>query len=153
MSTLTIPSLEELYDRFFVSELLKNGRCPPDDRGWLEAFAGVCRSQSTFILSEFKADEDLVERAGDVVVYREGRFTSVRELVDACASHNWNGTIYEAWVWETAQRVHALMRRLDAISGRALRLYAEHLDYYEVDTGAMQEAIYEARLARGEVDC
>ena len=60
--------------------------------------------------------------------------------------------IYEAWVWETAQRVHTLMRNLDAISARALRLYAEHLGFYEIDTAAMQEAIHDARLARGELD-
>jgi hypothetical protein len=152
MSTQPVRDLAELYNRFVVSKLFKNARGPVGDKGWLAAFAEMCRSKTAFILAEFKADSTLVERAGDLVVYREGSFVSVRELVDACASHNWNGTIYEAWVWETAQRVHALMRNLDAISAQALRLYAENLGYYEIDTGAMQEAIYEARLARGEVE-
>lgn len=144
---------EQLYDRFYMAELFKNARTPRGNEAWLESFADMCRSQSTFILADFKADPDLIERAGDLIVCKDGRFASIHELVDACASHKWNQMIYEAWVWETAQRVHRLMRSLDPISGRALRLYAEHLQYYEIDTNMMQESIYEARLAMGEFDC
>ena len=54
-------------------------------------------------------------------------------------------------MWETAQRVHTLIRGLDVTSTRAFRLNAEHLGYYQVDTGAMEEAIHEARLATGEI--
>jgi len=148
MSTQQTACLEETH----LSELFKTGHNPPDDRSWLEAFASMCRSQSTFILAEFAADKHLVERAGDLVVYRNGHFVSVRQLVDACASHNWNRLLYEAWAWETAQRVQALLRCFDVSSARAVRLYAEHLGYYQIDTGAMQEVICEARLATGDID-
>lgn len=136
----------DVYDRSLLSELFNNGHRPLDDESWLEVFAEMSKSQATFILADFTAAENLIERAGDVITYRQGLFASVRELVDACASHRWNGTIYEAWVWETARRVHTLLRNLDATSARALKLYSQHLGYYEIDTGSMQDALHEARL-------
>ncbi len=147
MSTQLLPGLNEPYRRRLLSELFKNGRAALDDKNWREIFAQMTRSQTLFILADLVADQHLIERAGDVIIYREGRFSPVRELVAACASHKWNGTIYEAWAWETAQRIRTLLRSLDAIGARALKLYAQHSHYYEVDTGAMREAILEAKIA------
>jgi hypothetical protein len=116
-----------------------------EDREWLQQNAQALRSQTDYLIAEHAKDACLHERAAEMTIWRDGRFISVRELVDQCASHNWNGLIYEAWVFQTACRVHDLIRTLDETVARAVKLRAQQLDYYEVDYSEMVQALEEAR--------
>jgi len=125
----------------------KSSPTDPGDQQWLSDCAQMFRSQTAYLFSDWIKAADLADRAAEVMTWRQGRFICVRELVDQCAAHEWNGTIYEAWVWETACRVRALIRSLDAISARAAKAYAQHLDYYEADWSLAREAINDALAA------
>lgn len=121
------------------------------DQQWLLGLSAMLRSQSDFWLAEFFGDSSLPERAGDVIIWHQGKFSRVRDLVEQCAAHSWNYSIYEAWVWQTAHHVHHLIRRVDVSARRAVMHHAHHHGYYEIDTRAMEDAIAEARgLLEGE---
>lgn len=119
----------------------------PVDREWLTDLRDSVRSLIHFQLSTCAYEHELVERAAAVTIWHGGRFQTVRELVNQCAAHNWNGTIYEAWVWETSNQVRNLLcdlyRRKDD-SRRAVEVYAEHLGYLEPSYSEAMEAIEEA---------
>ena len=119
-----------------------------DDQRWLADFSCFIRSHATFVLAELDQDQALLnEVAPEVLVWRKSQFTSVADLVRECESHRFGGLVYEAWVWETGNRVHALVNRLDPIPAAALIHHAKHLDYYDIDPAAMEEALDEARRA------
>lgn len=128
-------------------KLFSIGCTPQGNRDFIEALTKLLRSHADFLLAELGLGGDLVERAGNLMVCCDNRLASIRELVEACVSHTWNGLIYEAWVWETAHRVRQLMQSIDPTSARALKLYAQYVGYYELDTSAMQDALYEAKRA------
>jgi hypothetical protein len=83
--------------------------------------------------------------ASRVLVWRDGRFSTIAELIQVCEKHNYGGLVYEAWIWETANRVHDVIRTLRSTAARAMRLVAERYDYYTIDTGAMHSALDYAR--------
>lgn len=110
---------------------------------------GDCfRSQVDFLLAELKDETALPDRAGDFITWRKGRFITIRELVDECGSHRYGGLVYEAWAWETARRVRAIISDLSPIAARAMVLYAKHTGTFEMDAEAMMEAL---RLAQREL--
>lgn len=125
-----------------------------EDRQWIDGFDRLLRSHTAFLIAEFIHEPSLIDQAApNVIVWLDGQFSSVGELVDACGSDGWNTSIYEAGVWQTAQQMHSLLCRLDAISttaATAAEHYAWQLDYYEIDTAAMSEALEEARPLYGE---
>lgn len=121
-----------------------------DDQEWLACFRGHVRSRTLFMMSVWLQTDDLINHAGAVTIWHKGKFQSVRELVEECASHGWNGTIYEAWVWETSNRVRELLWTLfadDDAAAEAIEIYARHLDpnYFEASYGEAMEAIAEAQ--------
>lgn len=147
MFARTTPARPIVGYRPLLLKLFSTGRTPHGDRGYIEALTKLLRSHADFLLAELGFRGDSVERAGNVIVCCDNRFASIRELVDACAAHTWNGLIYEAWVWETAHRVCQLMQSIDPTSARALKLYAQYVGYYDLDASAMQDALYEAKRA------
>src|SRR5687767_14356680 len=80
-----------------------------EDHQWLERFRQFCRSHAAFLSAARTSSTDATDLAAEVMVWRSGTFTTVRELVHECGNHRWNGLIYEAWVWETAHRVRRLI--------------------------------------------
>jgi hypothetical protein len=124
------------------------------DRRWLLDLRNLLRSHVEFFEGTRHQAHDLNQRAAAVTVWRRGRFQTVQELVDECADHNWNGQIYEAWVWETSNRVRDLMETLGAendVVVAAVQLHARHVGYFEVSCGEAMDAIDEARrLLYGE---
>lgn len=128
-----------------MHELNERGALPPELHEWLRQLAETHRTQLDFMLAQRRGDKDLYELAAAVLIQRDGRFITLRTLVDECGSRNWNRLIYEAWAWETSQRIRALESRLDPLEVRALKCYAR--EFYEIDSGQMLEALAEARCA------
>lgn len=89
------------------------------------------RSGADFLLAELKEDPALLDHAANVIAWHENRFTTVRELMDECESHQAGVRICEDWTLETARRVSVLMRSLHKTPGRALTVYAKHCGFLE----------------------
>lgn len=118
------------------------------DRQWLSDLRNLLRLHAEFFEATQREAHDLNERAADLIVWHEGRFQTVRELVDECANHNWNGMIYEAWVWETSNRVHRLIATLGVendVAVRAIELHARQLEYFDASYCEAMDAMAEAR--------
>jgi hypothetical protein len=121
---------------------------------WLLGFRWALRSESDFYLAWRRGDPAVAEFAANLVMYVEGQFRSVRDLVEECASHGWNSTIYEAWQYETAVRVRACARRVRGLGhgagdlgACAIELWAKQLDVWTGDYREMREALAEAERA------
>lgn len=129
------------------TDLIPHGPRTQEDKQWFASARSLFHSRVDFLLAEFMDDANLSDCAANVLIWRDGRFSTVRELVDQCASHNWNRLIYEAWAWETGHRIRSLIRKVDVTASRALEVYAQRNGYFETDVGEMRDAIEEAREA------
>ena len=112
-------------------------------RHWLQQFAATIRTQFDFLLAQLREDPQLYRYAAAVLIQLDGDFVTLPDLVTACGKHRWNSMVYEAWAWETAQRIRAIERRLPALEAAALRVYAQ--EFYECTQGEMMEALQTAR--------
>lgn len=119
------------------------------DRQFLEGLGQSVRSQADFLLALLESNQspEAAEAAASVLVWHGGEFVSVCELVEVCSSHGWNATIYEAWLWETGNRVRELQADVDPVSADALEVYARSQQFFEVSKSEMWEALDEARRA------
>lgn len=115
------------------------------DRQWLGDLATLCRSHCDFILAEIKDSPLLDHYAARVLTWRDARFLTISELVDLCEAHNWNATIYEAWVWETEKRLYDMKETLGQTAGRALEIVIGQLGYGMPNTRAKDLALDYAR--------
>lgn len=118
-----------------------------EDRAFLERSNEILQSMGAFVRARLFEDRQLAERAGQVLVYREGRVQSVEEILDQCANHRWNVTIYEAWAYATAQHVRATAPMLGPIVGEALLVFAQSQGMMAASLGEASEAIEEAHAA------
>src|SRR5262249_30523375 len=83
------------------------------DTLWRQQSEMVVRSLRAFLLAESTNLPNLHNRAGEVYVFHDGCFKTIRELFDQhCTSHTSHSQIYEVWALETARRVQALMPSL-----------------------------------------
>lgn len=105
----------------------------------------MVKSMVDFALGQRQGVEGraLIELAANVRVYLDGRFQSINEIYDVCASHRWNASVYEAWAYETAQRVREQAARLGEIGAEALLMCAWLV--MEVDRDSVCEAMDEAQ--------
>lgn len=122
-------------------------RLQPEDRVFLERSNEILQTMGAFVRAQLFEDRQLAERAGHVLVYREGRVQSVAEILDQCAKHRWNITIYEAWAYATAQKVRSTARTLGPIVGEALLVFAQSQGMMAASRGEAIEAIEEAHAA------
>lgn len=100
---------------------------------YLDALTTCLRSQSDFALAELRQDPRTPDLAAEVMVWRRDRFQTVKEIIDECQKHDWNRTIYELWVLETARRVRQSIRQLGGIGAIALTEYSRYIDWYDPD--------------------
>lgn len=122
-------------------------RLQPEDRAFLDRSSQILQTMVAFVRAQLFGDRQLAERAGQVLVYREGRVHSVEEILDQCAKHRWNVTIYEAWAYVTAQNVRSTARTLGPIVGEALIVFAQSQGMIAASRGEAIEAIEEAHAA------
>lgn len=122
-------------------------RLQPEDRAFLERSNEILQTMGAFVRAQLFEDPQLAERASQVLVYREGRVQSVEEMLDQCAQHRWNITIYEAWAYVTAQNVRSTARTLGPIAGEALLVFAQSQGMIAASRGEAIEAIEEAHAA------
>lgn len=66
---------------------------------FLEGLRTCVRSQAEFVLADIREDPDMLNVAAAVTLWRNGRFQTVKDIVDQCANHRWNAAIYEMWVF------------------------------------------------------
>ena len=109
---------------------------------WLKQFATTIRTQFDFLLAQRRDDPQLYHYAAAVLIQLDGAFITLTDLVNAAGNNHWN-QVYEAWAWETGQRLRAIERRLPPLEAAALRVYAA--EFYECDYGYMMDALREAR--------
>lgn len=76
-------------------------------------WATYFRRLADFILAQISNAPNIAEIAGEVICLHEGSFKTINQLLSECTNHKWNSLIYEAWVWETADRIESLMLKLD----------------------------------------
>lgn len=118
---------------------------PLDDSTFLAGANRMCQTMGAFVFAQLFGRPDLLERAGDVLVYQQGHFVSIAALYERCAGHGWNSTIYEAWAYVTRQNVIKTARTLGPIASDALLVCAQ--DIMEADREEAIEAIGDAQEA------
>lgn len=118
---------------------------PLDDATFLAGAKRMCQTMGAFVLAHAFERPDLLERAGEVLLYEQGHFVSIAALFERCAAHGWNSTIYEAWVYVTRQNVIQTARTLGPIASEALLVFAQ--DVMQADREEAIEAIGEAQEA------
>lgn len=122
-------------------------RLQPEDRAFLERSNEILQTMVAFVRAQLFGDRQLAQRAGQVLVYREGRVESVEEILEQCTNHRWNVTIYEAWAYATAQKVRSTARTLGPIAGEALLVFAQDQGMMAASGADAIEAIEEAHAA------
>ncbi len=118
------------------------------DREWLRDLAGLCSSHSHFILAEFKDPHDsftLAYYAAGVLVWRDQEFSPIPQFIEECEAHDWNATIYEAWVWQTENRLYEMQGTLGPTASRAFELVASNRGYGKPNTRLKDPALDHAR--------
>lgn len=115
------------------------------DTQWLRDLASLCRSHCDFLIAELEDSPALEHYAARVLVWRDAQFSTIPELIELCEAHSWNATIYEAWVWETENRLLAMKRTLGPTAARAFELVADCLGYGEPNTRIKDLALDYAR--------
>lgn len=75
------------------------------------------------IVSTIEQDE-LVAAAGDVLVLLNGKFVSVKDLVEKASNHGWNSMIYEAWCWGFRNQIFSYKSKLHPFEFEAMHTYA-----------------------------
>lgn len=108
---------------------------------WAEYF----RSHGDFVLAQLTGGEALYVAANNVQCIIGGKAQTVDALMFECSKHNWNRQIYEAWVYETKNRVIALANKLTGYEKEAL-LYVLSIDMAEEGSyGQAIEAINQVK--------
>lgn len=123
-------------------------RLDESSRQWLRDLASLCRSHGDFLLAELKDPQDsftLEYYAAGVLVWRDAQFFTIPELIEQCEAHGWNATIYEAWVWETENRLCEMQGTLGPTASRAFELVASSRGYGKPNTRVKDLALDYAR--------
>ena len=101
-------------------------------------------SIAAFVLAKFKQSNNLYQVASDVRCWYQGEFITVGELLTRCINHNWNTTIYESWVYESAGRVRSAASYLAGLELEAFLHVASDI-LSEADCNLAELALHEAK--------
>lgn len=118
-----------------------------EDHVFLEISRRAFESMGKFVYAHLFEDERLPRLAGEVLLYRNGRFQYIEEIYRECASHGWNSLIYEAWAYVTAHNVRSTAKTLGPIGGQALLIFAQSQEPMDVTRSEAIEAIEQAQEA------
>ena len=113
------------------------------------AFDTYLERLGAFVRAQITGDARLTAVAGEVLLNSREPLT-VREAVEDCRSHRWNFMIYEAWAWETANRVWGLIDSVPHLVGEAIKAYAPTRVELYVSESAAWDAIDAARREVGD---
>lgn len=78
------------------------------------------RSHGNFIIAQLQGAEDLYEVAVNVLCIYRGRVLTVDDIMLECPQYNPIKQQFEAWVFETKNRVLAIAEELDGVPKDAL---------------------------------
>jgi len=104
---------------------------------YIQALKTALRSQSIFALAELKYGQDALlvvpQLAAEVQFWRDGRFQTVYDVIEACAAHHMRRRDYEAWALETDRRVDDVVDQTGALVASAIEVYASQISYDHMD--------------------